>query len=73
MSGQNGIHNENIKIGSMIGNNHVRTLGQTYSFQTVNPDPAKQSNTGTPNHINGETPFFPGIPQKSQIKEWVKE
>ncbi len=61
MSGQNRIHDENIKIGSMIGNDHVRTLRQTNSFQTMYPDPAKQTNSGTPYYINGETPFFPGI------------
>ena len=64
---QNGIHQENIKIGSMISQNQIWTFRNVVSTCFFNPNKHENSNQMTPENIQRETvfpPFFSGKDHK---------
>lgn len=59
MARQKGIHDENVEIRSMIGNNQIRPFWKFHFSHAMHPDETQNSHRITPNHINRETPFPP--------------
>lgn len=72
MIGQDGIHQKNIEIGSVIGHNHVWPFRNGSSFQVPNMNESQKSNTITPHHVDGKTEFPPFQFQKGNENQGIK-
>lgn len=73
MTRQQRIHDENIEIGCVIGNNHIRPFGKFHFSHTMHPDEPQDSDHVTPDHINRETPFPPGNATECNTDKGIKK
>ena len=73
MPRKNGIHDKDVEIRCVIGNDQVWTFRQLDPSQAVYPDSAQKPNGKTPNHVYRETPLPPGNTGKCQENKGIKE